>query len=122
MAASLSFRLTSLGSITMAVLVNRVGISSTTSVYLKKETVGVCQEKQLLAKLKKIIELSFFELANILCVKIDKIEHKMMSIYQNIPGNIKKASKFGLFSFIQQLTWLFFIMIIIIKMFIKKKS
>lgn len=67
-----------------------------------------------------MIELSFFELANILCVKIDKIEHKMMSIYQYIPGNKKKASKFGLFSFIQQLTWLFFI--IIIKMFIKKKS
>lgn len=64
MAANLSFRLTSLGSITMAVLVKRVGISSTTSVYLKKETIRCESRKTTLGKIEEMIELSFFELAN----------------------------------------------------------
>lgn len=70
MAASLSFRLTSLGSITMAVLVKRVGISSTTSVYLKKETMRWKSRKTTLGKIKEMIELSFFELSNLWSVKL----------------------------------------------------
>lgn len=70
MAASLSFRLTSLGSITMAVLVKRVGISSTTSVYLKNETMRWKSRKTTLGKIKEMIELSFFELSNLWSVKL----------------------------------------------------